>query len=93
MMTANLLHRIPRNFIKVSLIDRAPQPHFSTVEKTKNDHNPFWNNLVVTVYQVSLIDRLPHQISQDLDIHARSSPGLMKLKTTRPRASSLLNSS
>ena len=55
--------------------------------------NPLLNNLVVTVSQVSLIDRLPQQISQDLDINTRSSPGLMKLKTTRPKASSLLNSS
>ena len=40
--------------------------------------------------QVSLIDRLPQKISQDLDIHTRSSPGLMKLKTARPKAFSLL---
>ena len=83
----------PKKFSQVSPIDRAPQPHFSTLEKTKIKHNPLLNNLLVTVYQVSLIDRLPQQISQDLDIHARSSPGLMKLKTTRSKASSLLNSS
>ena len=82
-----------KKFCQVSLIDRAPQLHFSTLEKTKIDHNPLLNNLLGTVYQVSLIDRQPQQISQDLDIHARSFPGLMKFKTRRPKASSLLNSS
>ena len=88
-----LVASYPKKFSRVSLVDRAPQLHFSTIEKTKIDHNPLLNNLVVTVCQVSLIDRLPQQISQDLDIHTRSSPGLMKLKTTRPKASSLLDSS
>ena len=83
----------PKKFSQVSLIDRAPQLHFSTLEKTKIDHNPLLSNLVVTVSQVSLIYRLPQQIPQDLDIHTRSSPGLMKLKKTRPKASSLSNSS
>ena len=72
--------------------DRAPQLHFSTLEKIKIDH-PFLNNLVVTVSQVSVIDRLPQQSSQDLDIHARSSPGVMKLKKTRTKAFLRLNSS
>ena len=79
----------PKKFSQVSLIDRAPQLHFSTLKKTKIDHNPLLNNLLVTVYQVALIDHLPQQISQDLDIRTMSSPGLMKLKTTRPKASSL----
>ena len=83
----------PKKFHQVSLIDRAPQLHFSTLEKTKIDHNPLLNNLVVTVYQVSPIYRHLQQIFQELDIHTRSSPGLMKLKTTRPMASSLSNSS
>ena len=52
----------PKKFSEVSLIDRAPQLHFSTLEKTKIDHNPLLNNLVVTVYQVSLIDRHLQQI-------------------------------
>ena len=55
---------------------------------TKIDQNPLLNDLVVTVSQVSL----PQQISQDLDFRTRSSPGSMKLKTTRPMASSQLNS-
>ena len=76
-----------------SLIDRAPQLHFSTLEKTKIDDNPLLNNLVVTVSQVSPIDRHLQQIFQDLDIHTRSSPGLIKLKKTLPKASSLSNSS
>ena len=59
-----------KKFYQVSLIDRAPQPHFSSLEKTKIDHNPILNNLLVTVYQISLIDRLPQQISQDLDTHS-----------------------
>ena len=41
--------------------------------------------LVVSYCQVSPIDRAPQQIFQDLDIHTRSSPGLMKLKSTRPK--------
>ena len=83
----------PKKFSQVSLIESAPQLHFSTLEKTKIDHNPLLNNLVVvTVSQVSPIDRHLQQIFQDLDIHTRSSPGLMKLKTTRPKASSRSNS-
>ena len=49
---------------------------------------PFTCLFIKTVSKVSPIDRLPQQISQDLDIHTRSSPGLMKLKTTRSKASS-----
>ena len=45
----------PKNLPQVSLIDRAPQLHFSTLEKTKIDHNPLLNNLVVTSSQVSPI--------------------------------------
>ena len=30
----------PKKFPQVSLIDRAPQLNFSTLEKTKIDHNP-----------------------------------------------------
>ena len=56
------------NFSQVSLIDRTPKLHFSTLEKTKIDHNPLLNNLVVTVSPVSPIDHLPQQIFQDLDI-------------------------
>ena len=42
----------PKKFSQVSLIDRAPQLHFATLEKTKIDHNPLLNNLVVTVSQM-----------------------------------------
>ena len=79
-----------KKFCQVFLIDRAPQLHFSTLEKIKIDHNLLLNNLVV---KVSPIDRLPTQISQDVDNHTRSSPDLMKLKKTRTKAFSLLNSS
>ena len=68
MMRENWLHHIPRSFSQISLIDRAPQLHFSTLEKTKIDHNPLLKNLVVTVSQVSPIDRHLQQIFQDLDI-------------------------
>ena len=65
----------PKKFSQVSLIDRAPQLHFSTLEKTKIDHNPLLNNLmVVTVSQVSPIDRHLQQIFQDFDIHTKSTP-------------------
>ena len=88
-----LVASYPKKFSQVSLIDRAPQLHFFTLEKTKIDHNPLLNNLVVTVSQVSLIDRLPQRISQDLVFRNISSPGSLKLKTTRTMPSSLLNSS
>ena len=76
-MRDNLFASYPKKFSQVSQID----------------HNPLMNNLVVTVSQVSPIDRLLQQIFQDLDIRTRSSPGFMKLKTTRPKASSRSNSS
>ena len=68
-MRVNVLQFIPRSFPQVSLIDRAPQLHLSTLEKTKIDRNPLLNNLVVTVSQVSPIYRHLQQIFQDLDIH------------------------
>ena len=82
-----------KKLTQVSLIDRAPQLHFSTLEKTKIDHNPLLNYLVVTVSQVSSIYRQLQQMFQDLDIHTRSSLGLMKLKKTRPKAFLRSNSS
>ena len=45
------------------------------------------------LYLVAPIYLLLQLISMDLDFRNVSSPGLMKLKTTRPKASSLLNSS
>ena len=60
-----LVASYPKKSSQVSLIDRAPQLHFSTLEKTKIDHNPLLNNLVV----------LLQEIFQDLDFHTRSSPG------------------
>ena len=75
-----LVASYPKKFSQVSLIDRAPQLHFSTLEKTKIDHNPLLNNLVVTVSQVSLIDRLPRQIFQDLDIHTRVLSGFYEVE-------------
>ena len=68
----------PKKFPQVSPIDRVPQLHLSTLEKTKIDHNPLVYNLVVTVSQASPIDRHVQQIFQDLDIHTRSSPDLMR---------------
>ena len=92
-MRVNFFAIYPKKLSQVSLIDRAPQLHFATLEKTKIDHNPLLNNLVVTSSQVSPIYRHLEQIFQDLDIHTRSSPGLMKLKTTRPKAFLRSNSS
>ena len=82
-----------KTFPQVSPIDRAPQLHFSTLEKTKIDHDPLVYNLVLTVAQVSPFYRHLKQIFQDLDIHTRSSPGLLKLKMTRPKAFLRSNSS
>ena len=65
----------PKKLSQVSLIDRAPQLHFSTLEKTKIDHNPLLNNMVVSVSQVSPIYRHLQQIFQDLDVHTRSLTG------------------
>ena len=39
--------------------------------------------------RISVVKRFFTMRGKDLDIHTRSSPGLMKLKTTRPKASSL----
>ena len=64
-----------KKFHRVSLIDRVPQPHFSTLEKTKNDHNPILNSLLRRVYQVALIDHLQKQIPKDLDFRTISSQG------------------
>ena len=92
-MRGELVASYPKKFHQVSLIDRASQLHFSTLEKTKIDHNSIVYNLVLTAAQVSPFYRHLEQIFQDLGIHTKSSPGLMRLKTTRPKAFSLLNSS
>ena len=65
----------PKKFSQVSLIDRAPQLHFSTLEKTKIDHNPLLNVLVVTVSHVSLIDRHLNRLSRILISTRKFSPG------------------
>ena len=64
-----------KTFPQVSPIDRAPQLHFSTLEKTKIDHNPLVYSLVVTVAQVSPFYRHLEQIFQDLDITYEILPG------------------
>ena len=69
----------PKKFPQVSPIDRALQLHFSTLEKTKIDHNPLVNNLILTFPKVSPLYRHLEQIFHDLDVHTRSSPGLMRL--------------
>ena len=73
-MRVNFFAMNPKKFSLVSLIDRAPQLHFSTLEKTKIDHNPLAYNLILTFPQVSPFYRHLEQIFQDLDIHTRSSP-------------------
>ena len=61
----------PKKFPQVSPIARALQLHFSTLEKTKIDHNPLLNNLVVTVSQGSPFYRHLEKIFQDLDVRTR----------------------
>ena len=80
-----------KNFYQVALVDRALHFHFSTLEETKMDHNPV-NSLILTFPQVAPFYRQEH-IFQDLDIHTRSFPGLMKLKKTRTKAFLRSNSS
>ena len=92
-MKVNFFAKNPKKFPQVSPIDRAPQLHFSTLEKTKIDHNPLVNNLILTFPRVSPFYRHLQQIFQDVDIHTKSSPGLMKLKKTRPKAFLRTNSS
>ena len=50
----------PKNFPQVSPIDRVLQLHFSTLEKTKIDHNPFVNNLILTFQRVAPFYRQEH---------------------------------
>ena len=65
----------PKKFPQVSPIDRALQLHFSTLVKTKINHNPLVYNLVLTVAQVSPFYRHLEQIFLDLDIHTEVLPG------------------
>ena len=43
----------PKNLPQVSPIDRALQLHFSTLEKTKINHNPLVNSLILTFQRVA----------------------------------------
>ena len=81
-----------KNLPQVSPIDRALQLHFSTLETTEIDHDPFVYNLVLTIAQVSPFYCHLEQIVQDLDVHTRSSPGL-RLKKTRSKVFLRSNSS
>ena len=66
-MRSNFFAICPKKLPQVSPIDRVLQLHFSTLKKTKIDHNPFVNNLILTFPQVSPIYRHLQQIFQDLD--------------------------
>ena len=84
-----------KKFYQVALIDRASWPQLSTLEKTKHGRNPILNNLLkrssrvnLFPYHVALVYLLQQLISMDLDIRNMSSPGSLKLKTTRTMASS-----
>ena len=84
-MRVNFLQCIPKIFLRFPRSIGLGSSTFSTIEKTKIDHNP----RVLTdwrVAQVSPIHRHLAQIFQDLVIHRRSSPGLMRLKKTRTKA-------
>ena len=63
----------PKNFSQVALIDRALHLHFSTLEKTRIDHNPV-NSLILTFQRVSPLYR-QEQVVQDLDIQYEVLPG------------------
>ena len=91
-MRGNLLHHIPRSFLRFpwSIVRRSST--FPLLRRPRLIIILFWI-IWVTVSQVSLIYRHLQQISQDLDIRTMFSPGLMKLMTTRSKAFSLLNSS
>ena len=56
----------PKNFYQVALVERALHLHFSTLEKTRIDHNPFVNSLILTFQRVSPLYRQEH-VFQDLD--------------------------
>ena len=86
-----ILSANPKNFYQVALVDRALQLHFSTLEKTRMDHNPV-NSLILTFRRVSPLYR-QEQVVQVHDVHTRSSPGLQKLKKTRTKAFFRSNSS
>ena len=64
----------PKNFPQVSLIDRVLHLHFSTLEKTRIDHNPLVNSLILTFQQVAPFYRQEH-VFQNLDIHTKVFPG------------------
>ena len=89
-----------KKFYQVALIDRASWLQLSTLEKTKHGRNPILNNLLkrssrvnLFPYQVARVCLLQQLISMDLDFRNISSPGSLKLKTTRTMAPSQEDSS
>ena len=69
----------PKTFPQVSPIDRAPQLHFSTLEKTKIDHNPLAYNLVCDgCTGFTVLSSLGNRSVQDLDIHTRYLTGIVE---------------
>ena len=74
-MRCNWLQSYPKKFSQVSLIHRARQLHFSTLEKTKIEHNPISNNLVVTSFSgFHDLSSRSNRSFQDLDIHTKVLP-------------------
>ena len=89
----NLLQCIPRNTLRFpwSIVLRSST--FPLLRRPRLTIVLFWITWWWRVSQVSPIYRHLQQIFQDLDIHTRSSPGLMRLKKTRTKAFLRLNSS
>ena len=81
-----------KKFYQVVMIDRTSQSQFSTLEKTKHGPHPNFNNSLkrssLFLYQVALVYLLQQRTSKDLVFRDISSPGSLKLKTTRTMASS-----
>ena len=54
----------------MKLVDRALHLHFSTLEKTRIDHNPFVKSLILTFQRVAPFYRQEH-VFQDLEVLPR----------------------
>ena len=70
----------PKNFPQVSPIDRVLHLHFSTLEKTKIDHNPFVNSLILTFQQVAPFDRQEHIFTRFDEAEEDTNEGVLAVK-------------
>ena len=67
-MRVNFFAMNPKKFPQVSPIDRAPQLHFSALEKTRTDHNPFVNSLILTFQRVAPFYRQEHVFQDPYEV-------------------------